>query len=62
MAIPRCVASADEDDGLLAFADADQLERITAPTLILWGDRDTLFPGEEGQQRLVDDRMKRHRG
>jgi non-heme chloroperoxidase len=40
-------------DGLLAFDDAAQLERVTAPTLILWGDRDALFPGEEGQRRLA---------
>jgi pimeloyl-ACP methyl ester carboxylesterase len=37
----------------LAVDDAGQLERITAPTLILWGDRDALFAGEDGQQRLA---------
>jgi non-heme chloroperoxidase len=40
-------------DSLLAFDDAGQLERITAPTLILWGDRDALFAGVDGQQRLA---------
>jgi non-heme chloroperoxidase len=39
-------------DGLLAFDDVDQLGRITAPTLIMWGERDALFPREE-QDRLV---------
>ena len=40
-------------DGLLAFDDAGQLERITAPTLILWGEQDALFAGVDGQQRLA---------
>ena len=39
-------------DGLLTFDDAEQLGRIAAPTLILWGDRDALFPRED-QDRLV---------
>ncbi len=39
-------------DGMLAFEDAAQLRRITAPTLILWGEQDALFPREE-QDRLV---------
>lgn len=34
-------------DGLLAFDDAAQLGRIAAPTLLLWGDRDGLFPRED---------------
>jgi non-heme chloroperoxidase len=40
-------------DGVLAFDDAGQLERITAPTLILWGEQDALFAGVDGQQRLA---------
>jgi non-heme chloroperoxidase len=39
-------------DGVLAFDDVDQLGEITAPTLIVWGQRDALFPREE-QDRLV---------
>jgi non-heme chloroperoxidase len=39
-------------EGLLAFNDEDQLSRITAPTLIMWGDRDGLFSREE-QDRLA---------
>jgi non-heme chloroperoxidase len=39
-------------DGLLAFDDAADLGQITAPTLLLWGDRDALFPREQ-QERLV---------
>jgi pimeloyl-ACP methyl ester carboxylesterase len=38
---------------MLAYDDADQLERITAPTLILWGEQDGLFAGVDGQQRLA---------
>ncbi len=38
--------------GLLAYEDAQQLSRITAPTLILWGDRDALFPRND-QELLV---------
>jgi pimeloyl-ACP methyl ester carboxylesterase len=39
-------------DQLLAYDDATQLGRIAAPTLIMWGDRDALFPRED-QERLV---------
>ena len=31
-------------EGLLAYEDAQQLAGITAPTLLMWGDRDALFP------------------
>ena len=31
-------------DNLVAYDDAAQLYRITAPTLLLWGDHDALFP------------------
>ena len=40
-------------DGLLAFDDRDQLGRIAAPTLILWGDHDALFPDEAEQHQLA---------
>jgi non-heme chloroperoxidase len=39
-------------DGMLAFDDAADLGRVVAPTLILWGERDALFPREQ-QERLV---------
>ncbi|MGH9345811.1 MAG: alpha/beta fold hydrolase [Vicinamibacterales bacterium] len=39
-------------DRLLAYDDAGQLARITTPTLLLWGDRDGLFPRDD-QDRLV---------
>ena len=39
-------------EGLLAFDDADQLGRIAAPTLLLWGEHDAIFPRED-QPRLV---------
>ena len=39
-------------DGFCAFDDAADLARIAAPTLILWGERDAYFPGEE-QKRLA---------
>lgn len=37
----------DSFDGLLSYRDADQLHRIAAPTLILWGDQDALFPRDD---------------
>jgi non-heme chloroperoxidase len=40
-------------DGLLAFDDAADLGRIAVPTLIMWGERDALFPGGEAQKRLA---------
>lgn len=40
-------------DGLLAFDDAADLGRIEAPTLIVWGEHDPLFPREQ-QDRLVE--------
>jgi non-heme chloroperoxidase len=40
-------------DGLIAFDDAADLGRITAPTLLIWGDHDTVVSREE-QQRLRD--------
>ena len=39
-------------DGMLAADDADQLGRIAAPTLIMAGQRDALFPPAE-QERLA---------
>ncbi len=39
-------------DSLFASDDEDQLGRIAAPTLLLWGERDALFPREE-QERLA---------
>ena len=39
-------------DGLLAFDDAGQLQRISAPTLLIWGERDEMFPRGD-QDRLV---------
>jgi pimeloyl-ACP methyl ester carboxylesterase len=38
--------------GLLAFDDAGDLGRIVAPTLLLWGEHDALFPRED-QDRLA---------
>lgn len=37
--------------GLLAADSTDDLHRIQCPTLILWGDRDTIFAREE-QEKL----------
>ena len=31
-------------DGILAYDDAAQIGQIKAPTLLLWGERDVLFP------------------
>jgi pimeloyl-ACP methyl ester carboxylesterase len=39
-------------DGLLAFDDTPDLGRIAAPTLILWGEQDALFPRDD-QPRLA---------
>lgn len=39
-------------DGLMSYQDLDDLTRITAPTLLLWGDRDALFSRED-QDRLL---------
>jgi non-heme chloroperoxidase len=39
-------------DGVIAFDDAADLGRIAAPTLLLWGEHDALFPREQ-QDRLV---------
>jgi non-heme chloroperoxidase len=39
-------------DGVLACNDAADLDRITAPTLVIWGEHDARFPREE-QERLV---------
>jgi non-heme chloroperoxidase len=39
-------------DGVIGFDDAADLSRITAPTLLLWGEYDALFPRQE-QERLV---------
>jgi non-heme chloroperoxidase len=40
-------------DGLLAFDDAADLGRIAAPTLLLWGEQDAVFPGRREQERLA---------
>ena len=42
----------DAFDGIIAFDDAAELGRIAAPTLIVWGERDALFP-RSGQERLA---------
>ena len=39
-------------DGVLSLDDKAELERIVAPTLVMWGDRDEYF-GREQQDRLV---------
>jgi pimeloyl-ACP methyl ester carboxylesterase len=38
-------------EGLMAFDDTADLGRIAAPTLILWGEQDALFPRDD-QPRL----------
>jgi pimeloyl-ACP methyl ester carboxylesterase len=40
-------------EGMLAFDDAGQLGGIAAPTLLLWGERDALFPSRDEQHRLA---------
>jgi non-heme chloroperoxidase len=42
----------DVCNGLLAFNDVEQLGRIAAPALLIWGERDALFPRDD-QDRLV---------
>ncbi len=39
-------------DGLMAFDDAADLGWIATPTLLLWGERDAIFP-RAGQERLA---------
>jgi non-heme chloroperoxidase len=39
-------------DGIIAFEDTDRLPRIGARTLLLWGEKDGLFPRED-QDRLA---------
>ena len=39
-------------EGVLAYHDVEQLGRISAPTLLVWGDRDALFSRDE-QERLL---------
>ncbi len=38
--------------GLLAYDDSDEIQRITAPTLLLWGDDDRLVPPLYGDRWL----------
>jgi non-heme chloroperoxidase len=48
-------------DGLVAFDDAAGLGRITAPTLLIWGDRDAVVSMEEQQrfqEAIPDARLK----
>jgi non-heme chloroperoxidase len=39
-------------EGLFAFDDVEDLGRIAAPSLVLWGERDELFPRED-QEHLA---------
>src|SRR3712207_7271700 len=41
-------------DGLIATENAARLDEITAPTLIIWGEQDAIFPRAE--QDLLADR------
>jgi pimeloyl-ACP methyl ester carboxylesterase len=40
------------------LVDAANLGRITAPTLISWGEQDTLFPHEEQERSAADDSQR----
>jgi non-heme chloroperoxidase len=40
-------------NALLAYEDAGQLARIVSPTLLIWGEKDELFPRED-QDHLVE--------
>jgi pimeloyl-ACP methyl ester carboxylesterase len=31
-------------DGLVEYDDTEELRQIAAPTLLIWGDKDALFP------------------
>jgi non-heme chloroperoxidase len=51
-------------DGLVAFDDAADLGRITASTLLIWGDQDAVVSREEQQrleERIPDARLKVYR-
>jgi len=37
---------------LLAYEDVELLARIVSPTLLIWGEKDALFPRED-QDRLI---------
>lgn len=39
-------------DGIVAYDDAEQVPKIAVPTLLLWGERDAIFPRED-QDHLV---------
>jgi pimeloyl-ACP methyl ester carboxylesterase len=43
----------DAFNGLLAYNDTEQLSEIRAPTLLLWGDRDSIFQISEEQEQLA---------
>ena len=48
-------------DGLVVFDDGADLGRITAPTLLIWGDQDAVVSREEQQRRedaIPDARLK----
>ena len=43
----------DVFNGLLAYEDAGLLARIVSPTLLIWGEKDALFPRED-QDHLME--------